>query len=60
MELYFSIPDTLSCVMLSTEATLSLCRFDYIVNQNVEPLQHMLCETIKHKVTFWIQATAET
>jgi len=60
MELCFSIPDMLPCVMLGTGATLPLCRFDYIVNQNVELLQHVIYENIKHKVTFWIQDTAET
>jgi hypothetical protein len=60
MELYFFIPDMLPCVILGTGATLPLSRFDYIVKQNVQLLQHMMCETIKHKVTFWIQDAAET
>jgi hypothetical protein len=47
MELYFSVPDMPPCIMLGTGAALPLCRYDYVVNQNVELLQHMMYETIK-------------
>jgi hypothetical protein len=60
MKLYFSVPYMLPCIMLGTEATLLLCRFDFNVCQIVELLQHVMCETIKAKVAYWMQDTAET